>query len=189
MGAPDPSHESADRALSRTTNTCTIDRVFEVLAAAIEELEIPVDKPALIEVLRLADQLDAKIGAAVGEFDARQLWRLDDMRSLVAWLMRFGRLAEAEARPVATTAARLRGFPLTRRAWLDGVLTAGQVRTIAATVTDATAPLYARHEIDLVPVLVGLDVRDTTTVMRNWAASPTVLPDSAGGDTGGDSSR
>jgi hypothetical protein len=162
--------------------------VFEVLAAAIEEMEIPVDKPALREVLRLADQLDAKISAALGEFDAREQWRHDGMRSLVAWLMRHGKLAEVEARPVATVAARLHGFPLTRRAWLAGVLTAGQVRTIAATVTDVTAPLYARHEIDLVPALVGLDVRDTTTVMRNWAASPTVLPDdSAGGDTGGDS--
>ncbi len=159
--------------------------MFEVLAAAIDEMEIPVDRPALVEVLRLADTLEAKISEAVGEFDARQAWRLDDTRSMVAWLMRRGRLAEVEARQVSSTAARLRGFPLTRRAWLDGVLSAGQVRAIAATITDATAPLYAQHEADLVPTLVGLDVRDTTTVMRTWVARPSVLPDDA--QNGGDS--
>lgn len=154
--------------------------MFELLASAIEDMEIPVDRPALVEVLRLADQLDAKISEAVGEFDARQLWRFDNTRSMVAWLMRRGRLAEAEARQVSSTAARLRGFPLTRRAWLDGVLSAGQVRAIAAAITDTTAPLYAQHEVDLVPALVGLDVRDTTTVMRTWVARPSVLPDDAG---------
>jgi Domain of unknown function (DUF222) len=174
------------RALSRTTNTCTVDRVFEVLAAVIEEMEIPVDRPALVEALRLADILDAKISAALGEFDARQVWQLDGTRSMVVWLMRRGRLAEAEARQVSSTASRLRGCPLTRRAWLDGVLSAGQVRAIAATVTDVTASLYAQHEVDLVPSLVGLDVRDTTTVMRSWAARPSSLPDGDEGDTGGD---
>jgi Domain of unknown function (DUF222) len=159
--------------------------VFEVLAAVIDEMEIPVDRPALVEVLRLADKLEATISEAVGEFDARQVWRLDDARSMVAWLMRRGRLAEVEARQVSSTAARLRGFPLTRRAWLDGVLSAGQVRAIAATITDSTAPLYAQHEVDLVPVLVGLDVRDTTTVMRTWVARPSVLPDDS--EFGGDS--
>ncbi|HEY8526229.1 MAG TPA: DUF222 domain-containing protein [Acidimicrobiales bacterium] len=154
--------------------------MFEVLAAAIEDIEIPVDRPALVEVLRLADQLEARISEAVGEFDARQLWRLDNDRSMVAWLMRRGKLAEAEARQVTSTAARLRGFPLTRRAWLDGVLSAGQVRAIAAAITDTTAPLYAQHEVDLVPALVGLDVRDTTTLMRTWVARPSVLPDGAG---------
>jgi hypothetical protein len=36
-----------------------------------------------------------------------------------------------------------------------------------------------------VPTLVGLDVRDTTTVMRTWVARPSVLPDDA--QNGGDS--
>ena len=53
------------------------------------------------------------------------------------------------------------------------------------TITDSTAPLYAQHEVDLVPVLVGLDVRDTTTVMRTWMARPSVLPDDS--EFGGDS--
>jgi hypothetical protein len=159
--------------------------VFEVLAAVIDDMEIPVDRPALVEVLRLADKLEAKLSEAVGQFDAREAWRLDNARSMVAWLMRRGRLAEAEARQVSSTAARLWGFPLTRRAWLDGVLSAGQVRAIAATITDTTAALYAQHEVDLVPVLVGLDVRDTTTVIRTWVASPSVLPDDSqfGGDS------
>jgi hypothetical protein len=158
--------------------------VFEVLAAAIDEMEIPTDRPALVEALRLSDRLEAKVSGAVGEFDARQVWRLDDAPSMVAWLVRRGRLAEAAARQSTSMAARLRDFPLTRRAWLDGVLSSGQVRAITATVTETTAALYAQHEVDLVPALVGLGVRDTTAVMRTWVARPSVFPDDT--DFGGD---
>ena len=48
--------------------------MIEELAAVVEGLEIPLDGDALAEVLAVADRLASKICAAVGDFDAPELW-------------------------------------------------------------------------------------------------------------------
>ena len=60
--------------------------MFEVLERSIEELEIPADRAALAEVLRLQDRLAAKVTMAVADFDAAGLWDLDGDASATAWL-------------------------------------------------------------------------------------------------------
>lgn len=44
--------------------------MFEALAEAVEELDIPVDRVALAQVIALRDRLDARIAGAAGAFDA-----------------------------------------------------------------------------------------------------------------------
>jgi hypothetical protein len=44
--------------------------VLKDLAAAIEDLEAPVDRDSLVEAIALRDRLDARITEAVGEFEA-----------------------------------------------------------------------------------------------------------------------
>ncbi|MEA2685688.1 MAG: hypothetical protein QOE93_883 [Actinomycetota bacterium] len=56
--------------------------MFDALAEAIGELDIPVDGPALVQVLALLDQLNARIAEAVGEFDAHELWDIDGAVSI-----------------------------------------------------------------------------------------------------------
>ncbi|MDP9453441.1 MAG: hypothetical protein M3P97_08675 [Actinomycetota bacterium] len=45
-------------------------------------------------------------------------------------------------------AARLAALPATRAAWVEGTLSAGQVKAIAANLSQATVKLFAEHEAD-----------------------------------------
>ncbi len=56
------------------------------LAKAIEELDIPVDPDALVEVLWLSDRLAAKVSQAVGAVDSAKLWDLSGATSMRAFL-------------------------------------------------------------------------------------------------------
>ena len=87
--------------------------MFEVLERAIEELEVPADSAALVEVLRLQDRLAAKVTMAVAGFDASQLWDLDGDTSATAWLRRNAGMTSRDATVMARTAKRLRGAPVT----------------------------------------------------------------------------
>lgn len=141
------------------------------LADAIDELELPVDTDVVAEALRLVDRLTAKVSVAVGELDAADLWDTDGAHSMTSWLRTRAGMTNGDAHRTASTAKRLRSCPLTRDAWLDGAITGGQVRAITANVTDHTAGRYAEHEAELIPRIATLDVRDTLTVMRSWAAA------------------
>ena len=56
---------------------CSTGGVLEELASAIERLTLPVSGDGLLLALGLRERLDARIAAAVGEFDAAGLWDLD----------------------------------------------------------------------------------------------------------------
>ncbi len=81
--------------------------VFERLAAAVDELEVPADVDALVEVLSLSDRLAAKVSAGVGAVDATGGWEADGATSMTAWLRRSGRTAR-EASCAVRTARKLR---------------------------------------------------------------------------------
>ncbi len=146
-----------------------IEQVFDALHTAIEALEVPVDERALVELVALRDRLDARVTAAVGEFDAAELWDLDGSTSMAAWLRRHTSMTPGDARRATVTAARVRRCPTLQEAWCDGRLSSGQVAVVVANVSDATVDLFERHEAGVVANLIGLDVRDTTIVMRSWA--------------------
>ncbi len=151
--------------------------VLDALRQAIDEVDIPVDSDVLAEAFGLLDRLTAKVSAAAGAFDAAELWDADGSGSLAAWLRTRAALTRREATRHAATARRLEQLPVTRQAWLDGVLSGGQVQAVVANLTDRTAPLYAEHEPALVPLLARLDVPETAAAMRAWAAKAKALLD------------
>jgi hypothetical protein len=60
--------------------------ILEGLAHAIDDLDLPIDNGVLTEAFALADRLNAKLLAAVGEHDAAEMWRNDGATSMTAWL-------------------------------------------------------------------------------------------------------
>ena len=155
--------------------------MFETLETAISELRVPCDPAALVHVLALKDRLDARISEAVGEIDHEQLWDLDGYVSMTSWLKQKAQMTAAEAARTAHTASRLRELSVTRKAWVEGRLSGGQVAAVLAAVRPEHRELFADHEADLVPSLGALDVRDTCRVMRRWSemAEALIEPDEA----------
>ena len=153
--------------------------MFEVLARAIDEVEIPVDGAALSDVWGLVDRLTARATMAAADFDAQKLWDLEGATSLTAWLRHRAGMTTRDASVTARTAGRLRGAPVTAGAWLGGDLTGGQVAAICANVNDDTAEIWAAQEASLVPTLAPLPVADVAAAMQVWAARAEATLDKA----------
>ena len=144
--------------------------MFEQLAGAIADTQIPTDPGAAVEAIRLVDRLGARVSVALGELDARWTELRPGEPPLATWLRRQARLSYTDAEWLVLTARRLREWPLTRRAWLDGVLSSSQVGAVVTNVPATLAGRWASDERDVVPVLIGLSVTDTAAALRRWAA-------------------
>jgi Domain of unknown function (DUF222) len=146
-----------------------VSSILEKLADAIDHLELPVDSAVLTEAFALADRLNSKLLAAVGEHDAAELWRNDGATSITAWLRHHTRRSGRDAARCSKTARRLRELPVTAAAYCDGMLSDGQVQAIVANLNDRTVDLFAHHETDLIPELSRLSVAETAVAMQDWA--------------------
>ena len=143
--------------------------MFDGLAQEVEMLDIPMDGSALARVIALADRLQARITAAIGEFDAACLWDVVGEGSMRGWLKAHAGFGHAAAVRTVHTASRLRRLPVTAAAWRDGSLSSGQVDAVVRIVKEHHVELFAEHEPEVVPALVPLCVADTVTAMRDWA--------------------
>jgi hypothetical protein len=144
--------------------------MLDVLAEAIEGVEIHADERELAEALGLRDRLDAKITSAVGAFDAAELWDEGGSTSMAAWLRIHTGRTQRDAIRLSVTARKLRSLPGVAGAQRDGVLTGGQVEAIVAIITDRTLGLFADQEPTMLQMLVGLDVTETVQLLRAWQA-------------------
>jgi hypothetical protein len=104
---------------------------------------------------------------ADGDFDAGEGWDLDAATSMTAWLRSFAGLTPGDAAYAVRVAKRLGSLPVTTDAFVDGTLSAGQVKAIVANVSDKTTELFAGQEADLVPLLAPLAAADVATAMRH----------------------
>jgi hypothetical protein len=59
-----------------------VSSILEPLADAVDNLDLPVDPTVLIEAFAVADRLNAKLLAAVGEHDTTEVWRNDGATSM-----------------------------------------------------------------------------------------------------------
>ncbi|HEV7722114.1 MAG TPA: DUF222 domain-containing protein, partial [Iamia sp.] len=144
--------------------------MMEDLTDAVDRLEVPVDGDVLAAVLAVRDRLEAKIVTAVGAFDDTSEWDTQEgCASMAAWLRIRGRMTPSDASRLAKTARRLRSLPTLRQAWLDGTIAGGHVAAVVANLSDRTAPLFAAHEDDLVPVLADLEITAAVAAMKTWA--------------------
>jgi hypothetical protein len=142
--------------------------VLEILAEAIETLDIPIDGAALVRVLALRDQLDARIAEAIGAFDAHGLWDIDAATSMTAWLVSSASMTRRAAARLASVSRRLRQLPVCATAYSDGTLSGGQVEAIVANLDDATVDLFAEAEAELVPYLAPLTIAGCGGAMAAW---------------------
>jgi Domain of unknown function (DUF222) len=146
-----------------------VSSTLEQLTRAIDDLDLPTDGTVLTEAFALADRLNAKLLAAVGEHDTAELWRHDGATSMTAWLRHHTHQSGRDAARCTKTARRLRQLPVTAAAHRHGVLSGGQVQAIVANLKDRTVGLFAHHETQLVPELAALSVGDTAVAMQDWA--------------------
>src|SRR5687767_12715215 len=153
-----------------------IEHMFESLARAIDDLEVPVDDRALGRLVALADRLAAKVAAAVGAFDRARAWDGSGATSMRSWLVDEG-MAGPDATRLARLGGRLVRLPVLGTAWSSGELSGGQVAAVVAQLTDGNVSLFAEHEDALVPTLVGLGVADTDRVMTEWRARADAVVD------------
>lgn len=123
--------------------------------------------PDLVAAVRSHDRDEARLVAAIDEFDASGEPDLLGFTSTHAWLKDQG-LHPRDAFELVRIARKLRRMPGTAAAWSDGALTGGQVRIITALVIDRHVDLYAEHEPELLPHLVGLSIDETQTALRLW---------------------
>lgn len=142
--------------------------VFEDLATAIENLDIPVGAESLERAIALRDRLDARIAQAAGAFEAEGWWGLDASASMTAWLRAHARMTARAATRLRTVAVRLRSLPVCARAYADGALSGGQVEAIVARLDDETTQTFADQEAELVPHLVRLTVAGVSQAMGVW---------------------
>jgi Domain of unknown function (DUF222)/HNH endonuclease len=151
--------------------------MFEELGTAIDALDIPADGAWLAAVVGLRDRLDARISDAVSAHDRAGLWELDGATSMTAWLADRAAMPRPRAAAMVSRARKLAHLPVTATAWRDGVLSSGQVEAIAAHLDPDTLDLFAGHETELVPTLVGLSVRDVVAAMGAWRECATAHRD------------
>ena len=146
-----------------------VSSTLEKLSDAIDELDLPVDGAVLGEAFALADRLNAKLLAAVGEHDRAEVWRNDGATSMTAWLRHHTGRAGRDAARCTKTARRLHVLPVTAAAYRDGVLSGGQIQAIVANLSDRTVDLFAHHDRALIPELAKLSVSETAVAMQDWA--------------------
>jgi hypothetical protein len=147
--------------------------VFESLRRDIEALAVPVDGPALAEVIGLRDRLNARIAETVAAFEQSGRWADEGATSVTAWLTYGARMSRGTASRTARVSRRVSRLPLTMAMWRDGTLSDGQVEAIAANLDAETVGLFAEHEGEVVPTLVGLTVDGVASAMSHWRALAT----------------
>src|SRR5437016_3910457 len=125
--------------------------VFEALGAVVDEIEWPLCGAEIVGLLRLRDRLDAKLTAALAEFDSECRWELDGATSLAAWLRGVGGRGRRDASRLRATAERLDAMPDVAAAWQTGTLLSGHVDAIVANVDRRAVRLFAEHQAELVP--------------------------------------
>ena len=142
--------------------------MFEALAEAVDELEIPPYGDAIAEAIAIRERLDAAIAEAVGRFDADGGWEVEGFTSMTAWLRFHGRLTSRDATRLSTTGRRLRRLPVTAAAYRNGRLSGGQVAAILANLSDRTLALFAEHEAEVIDHLARLNVAGVARAMQVW---------------------
>ncbi|HVM13277.1 MAG TPA: DUF222 domain-containing protein [Egibacteraceae bacterium] len=142
--------------------------MLEDLAVAIDDLDVPTDRESLVEAIALRDRLDARIAAAVGEFETNGWWAVDASASMTAWLRAHARMTRRSAQRLRSTAMRLRALPVCARAYAEGTLSGGQIEAIVARLDDDTVEIFAAQEAELATYLMPLTVAGVSQAMSVW---------------------
>ena len=146
--------------------------MLAAVAAAIEDVDIPLGADSLVEAIALRDRLDARIAEATAVFESNGCWAGDASVSFVAWLRAHAKMTRRSAQRLRTLAVRLRSLPLCAQAYAEGSLSGGQIEAIVARLDDDVVEIFAAQEADLVPYLIPLTVAGVSRAMGSgWPAT------------------
>jgi hypothetical protein len=157
--------------------------MLESLSAAVAELVAAdpaglASPEAVVELQRLAAQMDAVTHRVTAAFDTARVWESDGARSASAWLAATTRLPLGACRQRVRLGRALRHLPRTEAAWLAGDLDRAHVAVLARARRPPVAALFDRDE----PVLVHQATTCSYAVFTRAAAYWHQLADPDGAD-------
>lgn len=141
---------------------------LESLAAAVESLDVALERSALVELGRVRDQFEVKYLAALGAYEAAGSHELDGHRTMKAWLR-----AECDAEPStaasrASRAHKLARLPALMEAVLDGRVSGGQLEVILARVPRKHLDRFVDDLPGMLVHLEWLDTPGTAVLLDRW---------------------
>jgi hypothetical protein len=136
----------------------------------------------LVDAYSALDDLKAKVMEALVEFVRSGGNDADGFRSPVGWLQAHTPMTRREACRWAAQARSLAQWPTLARSFFDRELSGAQVEVICRAVPKGLVELYAAHDAEVSPLLVGLCVTDTSTAIHDWVtkAESVTSPDPQG---------
>jgi hypothetical protein len=146
----------------------SMDRRVAELIEAVDAIDPIADGDLIVGLALLADRIEAKLTGSLVRFVGEGRHERDGWRSPGSWLRAHTPLTDRRAVALATTAKRLQSWPTVTAAFDDGSVNAAQVETIVRGVAKDHVELFADHDADITPLLVGLSVRDTRAAVREW---------------------
>ena len=149
---------------------------FSVWVDEFEDVEVPSDLAGLDAALFHQDRFHAKLAVAVARMDADRLWEIDGAPSASGWLQARG-LTGPEAHRLVQIGRKLTRLPVLAAAWLAGDVNGGQVQAVHLNVVERHVGLFASHEAELVPTLIGLTLAQTARAMSLWRDRADALND------------
>src|SRR5688500_19983798 len=124
--------------------------MFPELETAVDTVEIPLERDAIVAAIGLRDRWDAKIGTAVGEYQALGLHEVDGSVTMGSWLRHWAKLDSTSAIRSARRGAKLQQLPVLREALRRDPLRRCR-RHHLNQVLNRHLDLFAEHEAELVP--------------------------------------
>ena len=153
------------------------DDPVEQIRRAVEELAAedrrewsgPARSDRLVELIEVAERLQAETVWAVAEWDARAEWALDGALSPRSWLAQRTPISRSTASRLVGMARLTRQFETTGEALHAGELSCAHLEVLAPMVRHRE-PEYERNEQVLVDTAAGMKVDDFAALAGAWRA-------------------
>ena len=149
--------------------------MFPLLTEAIDTLDVPCERDAIVAAIGLRDRLDGHIAAVVGDYQALGQHEVDGSNTMAAWLRHRAGIDAPSATRCARRAAKLHRLPVLRDALISGLLSHGAVDVVLAHVVGRHLDRFAAGEAEFVPILAELDLDQIARAMRVWRAHADAL--------------
>lgn len=124
----------------------------------------------LLEVLDIAERVQAEVLRSLGEWDAAQDWLADGALSAPAWLAHRAAMAKLRANQLVRAARLAFRHERTGKALAAGDVSSAQVEVLAV-AAKGRERLFARDEDVLLDIAPTLSVDDFATAAKHWRSA------------------
>lgn len=145
----------------------------------LEQVVPAADGTLLVELAQMHDRVQAGLVASLAEFIRAGAHDVDGWPSPVSWVTTHLPVTSAQATRLVLQARRVTEWPALAERWFAGEVSTAQFETVVGVVGRHHVELYAAHDAEVSPLLVGLTVAETRTAIRHWVARADALVDAA----------